>query len=518
MNRRVIVVALVVATALVGQISAQTVYDPAVDFSDQNPNGVWSYVGYNPFAGGFTPIGYYNRDINYTEDWIGLGVPAWYFNENNCPAIAANTTGADVSYLTSFTMHNGLITMHPDAKTSQLLYFTAPQPGYYDISAIMTASDTGNTAADLSDGKDGPAVAVYRWSTAGDPEYGGGFASKKVGEAWLPIFGDSYSYSVTNEFMNAGDVVAFEVYPDGDNDGDWMDFAYDAVECDINITRVTDATLDLTWGLENGNFEAPTLAGPAVTAADGWLKMPNANDVMGMYTAHKNLPGDVPAEGNQTFFLDSREKVSGSGGDVFQCVGALDEMSDVTLSLIVGGSLEEGTPPPAEYEVGFWTDTTGDCLPDTALATIIGTPTEDAYENISVTAEDVAAGIPVFVRLRLTQVTTGAYQTFFDDLVLTVGGSPEPAPGDANKDGKVDGSDVTILAGNWQKGVDDGQTAIWDDGDFNGDGKVDGSDVTILAGNWQYGVETTAASVPEPSTLAMLLYGALCTLWLSRRK
>ena len=85
-------------------------------------------------------------------------------------------------------------------------------------------------------------------------------------------------------------------------------------------------------------------------------------------------------------------------------------------------------------------------------------------------------------------------------------------PGDANNDGKVDGSDVTILAGNWQKGVNDGQTAIWTEGDFNGDGKVDGSDVTILAGNWQYGVDAAAVSVPEPSTMVGLL--SLCLLGL----
>ena len=77
--------------------------------------------------------------------------------------------------------------------------------------------------------------------------------------------------------------------------------------------------------------------------------------------------------------------------------------------------------------------------------------------------------------------------------------------GDANGDGKVDGSDVTILAGNWQKGVNDGLTATWGEGDFNGDGKVDGSDVTILAGNWQYGVDAAASAVPEPSTIVMLL-------------
>ena len=85
--------------------------------------------------------------------------------------------------------------------------------------------------------------------------------------------------------------------------------------------------------------------------------------------------------------------------------------------------------------------------------------------------------------------------------------SEEPIPGDANNDGKVDGSDVTILAGNWQAGVGDPnpETITWEMGDFNGDGQVDGSDVTILAGNWQAGVTAAAASVPEPSTILLIL-------------
>ena len=88
--------------------------------------------------------------------------------------------------------------------------------------------------------------------------------------------------------------------------------------------------------------------------------------------------------------------------------------------------------------------------------------------------------------------------------------------GDANNDGKVDGSDVTILAGNWQKGVNDGLTASWEEGDFNGDGKVDGSDVTILAGNWQYGVEAAASAVPEPGTIVLLI-SAITSLLIWRR-
>ena len=96
-------------------------------------------------------------------------------------------------------------------------------------------------------------------------------------------------------------------------------------------------------------------------------------------------------------------------------------------------------------------------------------------------------------------------------------GESDKIAGDANKDGKVDGSDVTILAGNWQKGVGDGLTASWEEGDFNGDGKVDGSDVTILAGNWQYGVEAAASAVPEPSTIVLLL-AAVASLMVTRRR
>ena len=109
------------------------------------------------------------------------------------------------------------------------------------------------------------------------------------------------------------------------------------------------------------------------------------------------------------------------------------------------------------------------------------------------------------------------YIRFMEGVFAPVEVTPDIA-GDANKDGKVDGSDVTILAGNWQKGVNDGLTASWEEGDFNGDGKVDGSDVTILAGNWQYGVETSAASVPEPSTILLILSVLAGVVGVRRRK
>ena len=89
----------------------------------------------------------------------------------------------------------------------------------------------------------------------------------------------------------------------------------------------------------------------------------------------------------------------------------------------------------------------------------------------------------------------------------------EKIPGDANGDGHVDGSDVTILAENWQYGVNGEANATWSMGDFNGDGQVDGSDVTILAGNWQCQSISGSTQVPEADTITaffiLLLSGSI---------
>ena len=111
----------------------------------------------------------------------------------------------------------------------------------------------------------------------------------------------------------------------------------------------------------------------------------------------------------------------------------------------------------------------------------------------------------------------GEKVTWIDSVRIVQLEAPK-VPGDANNDGRVDGSDVTILAGNWQRGVTGTADATWEMGDFNEDGKVDGSDVTILAGNWQYGVTATAASVPEPSTVTMFIVAGLALSLLRRRK
>ena len=73
----------------------------------------------------------------------------------------------------------------------------------------------------------------------------------------------------------------------------------------------------------------------------------------------------------------------------------------------------------------------------------------------------------------------GFYGVTAPQLVITM-----PEPGDANLDGKVDVSDLAILAANYRKHV----TGGWTQADFNNDGVVDVEDLAILAANYRYGV------------------------------
>jgi hypothetical protein len=91
--------------------------------------------------------------------------------------------------------------------------------------------------------------------------------------------------------------------------------------------------------------------------------------------------------------------------------------------------------------------------------------------------------------------------------------------GDANLDGKVNGTDFTLMATNFNHSVTNG----WDKGDFDYSGAVNGSDFVLLADNFNQfasqsaissadlaAVDSFAASngisltsVPEPGTISL---------------
>ncbi len=107
----------------------------------------------------------------------------------------------------------------------------------------------------------------------------------------------------------------------------------------------------------------------------------------------------------------------------------------------------------------------------------------------------------------------GAWDVYIDDLSVYDGMAIdiiEWTPGDANKDGYVDVTDLGILATNYGE-----SEKTWEEGDFTGDGLVNVSDLGELATN--YGTGPTS-DVPEPSTLSLLVIGAFVSLLALRRR
>jgi xyloglucan-specific exo-beta-1,4-glucanase len=67
--------------------------------------------------------------------------------------------------------------------------------------------------------------------------------------------------------------------------------------------------------------------------------------------------------------------------------------------------------------------------------------------------------------------------------------------GDANLDGKINGADFTLMAGNFNDSVTNG----WDKGDFNYDGKVNGNDFVLLSANFNQADQIAVPAVESAS-------------------
>ena len=120
--------------------------------------------------------------------------------------------------------------------------------------------------------------------------------------------------------------------------------------------------------------------------------------------------------------------------------------------------------------------------PTQTVALLAGSPAIDAGSNALAIGPD---GKPLltdqrgFYRIFNGTVDIGAYEL----------GSPPLLPGDANADGKVDFSDLVLVARNY------GMTnAAWADGDFNNDGSVGFDDLLIVARNYGRSISVAASN------------------------
>ena len=87
-------------------------------------------------------------------------------------------------------------------------------------------------------------------------------------------------------------------------------------------------------------------------------------------------------------------------------------------------------------------------------------------------------------------------------------------PGDANGDGRIDGSDFTIWSDHYgQTGVDPwsaGGSAV---GNFNEDNVIDGGDYTVWGDNYLYGTGlSNGTPIPEPVGAVLVILGGMAAL------
>lgn len=192
----------------------------------------------------------------------------------------------------------------------------------------------------------------------------------------------------------------------------------------------------------------------------------NADDDNAIITrCHALLPGVISSFSSVTSYS------SGLNGIMIDLANAEASLSNLTAADFVfqmstDGSTWTAAPAPVSITVR-----SGDGVDDSDRVTLIWAA-EDAVKDgwLQVTT--------------LATANTGLDEAdtfYFGNLCA-----------DINGDMKVDGSDVTILAGHWQAGVVNHDATI-SMGDINGDAQINGSDVTILAGNWQ-------ASLPSISS------------------
>jgi hypothetical protein len=106
----------------------------------------------------------------------------------------------------------------------------------------------------------------------------------------------------------------------------------------------------------------------------------------------------------------------------------------------------------------------------------------------------------------------------YDNFMISniTGGTPVYLPGDADRNGTVDGADLNTVLSNYNQSF---TVDPWSMGDFDGNGTVDGADLNTVLSNYnQHLAAAGAPGAPEPSTLLLAAAGLVGLLGYGWRK
>jgi len=134
---------------------------------------------------------------------------------------------------------------------------------------------------------------------------------------------------------------------------------------------------------------------------------------------------------------------------------------------------------------------------------VVITPLVDLNGDGLVNGEDVSALYDHFGDTDLSWDFNGDLTVDFDDVIYLLTEMYGTALGDTNIDGKVDGTDLSVMAGGFAG------PGGYHQGDLNADGLIDGVDLSRLAQAFD---ASSTSAVPEPMTALLLLSASGCLL------
>jgi glucose/arabinose dehydrogenase len=188
----------------------------------------------------------------------------------------------------------------------------------------------------------------------------------------------------------------------------------------------------------------------------------------------------------------------------------------------LGGSKSEGiveiVPAPAGFPVGMNNGVFATFHGDALKAGIANAENPLVYYDLGrnasldfISNDDPIVGHPQGVLSTTDSLffsdlsSDGGYTKAGTGVIYQIKALPAPTPGDANRDGVVNGLDYISWADHFQ------QAANFSNGDYNRDGIVDGLDYILWADNFSTGSAVVPLAVPEPASwvLALSALGAL---------